>query len=195
MHRLLLATRNPHKTGEFTEILGEEFVVRDLSRETDLPPVEETGATFAANAILKAVATSKHFPGIVVGDDSGLEVDALNGAPGIYSARYAGAGATDQQNVAKLLVELDARPHPRPYSARFRCVLALARDGELLGTVEGAVDGIIVDEPRGSGGFGYDPVFQPVGSSQTFGELSPVEKHQISHRARAIYSLRASLLA
>jgi XTP/dITP diphosphohydrolase len=195
VHRLLLATRNPYKTREFAEILGEEFVVRDLSGEPELPAVEETGATFAENAILKAVVASKHFPGIVVADDSGLEVDALNGAPGVYSARYAGEGATDKLNVAKLLTELAAHPHRRPYSARFRCVLALAQDGEVLGTAEGVVDGGIVDAPRGSGGFGYDPVFQPAGSSRTFGELSSAEKHQISHRARAIRSLKTTLLS
>jgi XTP/dITP diphosphohydrolase len=194
VHRLLLATRNPHKTREFAEILGQEFVVHDLSRETELPVVEETGATFSENAILKAVATSKHFSGVVVADDSGLEVDALKGAPGVYSARYAGEGATDKQNVAKLLMELAAYPHQRPYSARFRCVLALARDGNVLGTTEGVVAGIIVDAPRGSGGFGYDPVFQPDGSSQTFGELPRAEKHQISHRAQAIRLLREYLL-
>ena len=195
MRQLLLATRNPHKTREFAEILGEEFVVRDLSGETELLAVEETGATFAENAILKAVATSKQLAGIVVADDSGLEVEALNGAPGVYSARYAGEAATDKQNVAKLLAELAALPHRRPYSARFRCVLALAHDGEVLGTAEGVVDGGIVDAPRGSGGFGYDPVFQPAGSSRTFGELSPGEKHQISHRARAVQSLKATLLS
>lgn len=194
MHRLLLATRNPHKTREFAAILGPEFVLRDLSRETELPVVEETGATFSENAILKAVATSKHFSGVVVADDSGLEVDALKGAPGVYSARYAGEGATDKQNVAKLLKELAARPYQRPYSARFRCVLALAREGEVLRTAEGVAHGTIVDAPRGSRGFGYDPVFQPSGSSQTFGELAPGEKHQISHRAQAIRLLREYLL-
>lgn len=195
VHRLLLATRNRHKTREFAEILGQEFVVRDLSGEKGLPAVEETGATFAENAILKALATSKHFPGIVIADDSGLEVDALNGAPGVHSARYAGNGATDKANVAKLLAELEAHGHGPPYSARFRCVLALACDGEVLGTVEGVVEGIIVMTPRGSGGFGYDPVFQPTGSGETFGELAPAEKNRISHRARAIESLRASLLS
>lgn len=192
MHPLLLATRNSHKTREFAEILGTEFIVRDLSGELDLPIVEETGATFAENAALKAIATSKQFPGLVVGDDSGLEVDALQGAPGVYSARYAGNGATDEQNVAKLLAALEKRPASRPYSARFRCVLTLAREGKLLGTFEGAVEGTIVDAPRGSTGFGYDPVFQPVGSTQTFAELPSAEKNRISHRGRAIQLLRAA---
>ncbi|HXM32031.1 MAG TPA: RdgB/HAM1 family non-canonical purine NTP pyrophosphatase [Chthoniobacterales bacterium] len=194
MRQLLLATRNAHKTREFAQILGAEFDMRDLSSEPETAPVEETGVTFAENAILKAVAISKQFPALVVADDSGLEVDALAGAPGIYSARYAGARASDAENVAKLLVEL-ARCDASSWAARFRCVLALARDGKVLGTFEGAVEGTIVRTPRGTGGFGYDPVFRPTGSTQTFAELSSAEKNRISHRARAIQSLRAALLA
>jgi XTP/dITP diphosphohydrolase len=170
-------------------------MVRDLSGESELPVIEESGATFAENAALKALATSKQFPGVlVVGDDSGLEVDALNGAPGVYSARYAGEGASDAQNVAKLLGELRKLPGSPPYAARFRCVLALAREGELLGSFEGKVEGIIVATPRGSDGFGYDPVFQPVGSTETFAELSVARKNEISHRARAIQLLRVNFL-
>jgi XTP/dITP diphosphohydrolase len=194
MHQLLLATRNPHKTREFAEILGDGFDVRDLTDVAELPVVEETGLTFEANAILKAVETSKHVQGLVVADDSGLEVDALQGAPGIYSARHAGKQATDAANVAKLLAEL-TRCDPAPYLARFRCSLALAQRGKLLETFNGVVEGTIVGAPRGSAGFGYDPVFQPRGFEQTFAELSPVEKNRISHRARAIRSLRAALLA
>lgn len=194
MHQLLLATRNPHKTREFAEILGPGFGVRDLVDVAQLPVIEETGRTFEANAVLKAVETSKHFPELVVADDSGLEVDALEGAPGIYSARYAGEKATDAANVAKLLGEL-ARRDPAPDSARFRCSLALARHGELLGIFEGVIAGTIVRVPRGSAGFGYDPVFRPEGYDQTFAELSPADKNRISHRARAIGSLRAALLA
>ena len=121
MHQLLLATRNPHKTREFAEILGDEFAVRDLSEALDLPVIEEIGATFEENAVLKAVATSKHFPGLVVADDSGLEVDALNGAPGVFSARYAGEGATDAENIAKILAALLNSDAASP-AARFRCV-------------------------------------------------------------------------
>jgi XTP/dITP diphosphohydrolase len=194
MRQLLLATRNPHKTREFAEILGAEFVVRDLSNELELPAVRETGSTFAENAVLKALATSKHFAGFVVADDSGLEVDALDGAPGIFSARYAGSNASDQENVAKLLAELAGHPSDRPASARFRCVLALAREGNLLRTFEGVVEGTIVDQPQGSAGFGYDPVFQPMGFTQTFAQLSPTEKNRISHRARAIQLLQANFL-
>jgi XTP/dITP diphosphohydrolase len=194
MHQFLLATRNPQKTREFAEILGEEFEIRDLAGASGLPAVEETGLTFEANAILKAVETSQHVDGLVVADDSGLEVDALGGAPGIYSARYAGEEASDAENVAKLLAEL-ARHPPGPHSARFRCALALAREGALLGTFHGAVEGTIIDAPRGRKGFGYDPVFQPLGFSQTFGELSAVEKNRISHRAQAIQLLARTLRA
>jgi XTP/dITP diphosphohydrolase len=194
VQRLLLATRNAHKTREFSEILGADFMVRDLAGESDAPTIEETAQTFAENAILKAVAISKRFPGPVIGDDSGLEVDVLGGAPGIFSARYAGPGARDRDNVARLLEELGRFPNERRYSARFRCVLALARAGELLETCEGVIEGAIVSAPRGEGGFGYDPVFQPDGSSQTFGELPAAEKNRISHRARAIRELRAALM-
>ena len=195
MKPLLLATRNPHKTREFSEILGNEFVVRDLSAEPGTPEIEETGATFAENAILKAVGISQRFSGLVVGDDSGLEVDALEGAPGVYSARYAGPGAKDSDNIARLLSEMRKVSIAPPYSARFRCVLALARDGELLDTFEGAVEGTIVEPPRGTGGFGYDPVFQPAGLAQTFGEIVPEKKNRISHRANAIRLLGAALLS
>jgi XTP/dITP diphosphohydrolase len=193
VHRLLLATRNPHKTREFVEILGDEFAVHDLTEAVELPVVEETGFTFEANAILKAIETSKHFQGLVVADDSGLEVDALGGAPGIFSARYAGEHAADAANVAKLLGEL-VEYEPGPHSARFRCSLAIAEEGRLLGTFDGVVEGEIVSAPRGEGGFGYDPVFQPRGYRQTFGELPVAEKNRISHRACAIRSLRTALV-
>jgi XTP/dITP diphosphohydrolase len=194
MHQLLLATRNAHKTREFAQILGDGFEVRDLTDVAELPAVAESGLTFEANAILKAVETSRHFPGFVVADDSGLEVDDLEGAPGVRSARYAGEGATDSANVAKLLAEL-ARHDPVPHSARFRCSLALAQGGKILRTFDGVVEGTIVGVPRGRAGFGYDPVFQPRGFEQTFAELSPAEKNRISHRANAIRELRTVLLA
>ena len=193
MLRLLLATRNRHKTREFSEILGCDFVVRDLSEESDAPAIEETGSTFAENAILKAVAVSRQSPALVVADDSGLEVDALDGAPGVFSARYAGPRATDAENIARLLSELGAVSKNKLPTARFRCVLALARDGEILGTFEGAIEGVIVPSPRGSSGFGYDPIFQPNGFAKTFAELSAAEKNQISHRAQALRLLRAKL--
>jgi XTP/dITP diphosphohydrolase len=196
MHQLLLATRNSHKTREFAEILGNEFEVRDLADVAEVPAVEETGLTFEENAILKAVETSKHFQGLVVADDSGLAVDALHGAPGIYSARYAGECATDAENVAKILGELaGCDPAAGQPAARFHCALALAQDGKILATFAGAIEGRIVRTPRGSAGFGYDPVFEPSGFTRTFGELSSAEKNRISHRARAIRTLRAALIA
>ena len=194
MRQLLVATRNSDKTREFAEILGEEFEVRDLAAEAKTPVIEETGSTFAENAILKAVAISRRNAGLVVADDSGLEVDALQGAPGVYSARYAGPSAKDGENIARLLSELRQCQRPRPFAARFRCVLALARKGKVLGTFEGVIEGTVVDPPRGAGGFGYDPVFQPNGFAETFGELSSGEKNRISHRAMAIRLLRAKLL-
>ncbi|HMJ05322.1 MAG TPA: non-canonical purine NTP pyrophosphatase, partial [Chthoniobacterales bacterium] len=139
------------------------------------------------------VAISRQYPDLVVADDSGLEVDLLGGAPGVYSARYAGPQATDSDNIARLQSELRRFPDERHPTARFRCVLALARDGELRQTVEDAVEGVIIEPPRGRSGFGYDPVFQPIGSTQTFAELSSEEKNLISHRARAIRRLRAAL--
>jgi len=194
MRQLLLATRNPQKTREFAQIFGAEFEVRDLVNAPEFVPAEETGLTFAENAVLKAVATSKQFAGLVVADDSGLEVDALTGAPGVYSARFAGAHASDEENVAKLLNELagcDADAGSR--GARFRCALVLAQEGNVLGIFEGVIEGTIVRTPRGSGGFGYDPVFQPAGLTQTLAELSPAEKNRISHRACAIRLLRKAL--
>jgi XTP/dITP diphosphohydrolase len=193
MKRLLLASRNAHKTREFANLLGPDFVVSDLSTELEAPRVEETGATFAENATLKAVAISKWSGGLVVADDSGLEVDALAGAPGIYSARYSGPDATDQRNIVRLLSQLRDFAGQSVITARFRCVLALGRGGELLETFEGFVEGTIVDPPRGNEGFGYDPVFQPLGTTQTFGELAADEKNRISHRAQAIRLLRKAL--
>jgi XTP/dITP diphosphohydrolase len=193
IRQLLLATHNAHKAREFAEILGAEFALRDLSSEAELPVVEETGETFAENAILKAVAISELVSDLVVADDSGLEVDALDGAPGVFSARYAGVSATDQENTARLLSELRQTARRPPFVARFRCVLALAREGELINTFEGVIEGVIVDSPRGRAGFGYDPIFQPDGGTKTFAELAAVEKNRISHRARAIRLLHAAL--
>jgi len=189
-----VATRNPHKTRELQQILGSDFTVRDLRAHSEISEIAETGTSFEENAKLKALAVSRKLPGLVAADDSGLEVDALGGAPGIYSARYAGANATNKERIDKLLEELariDAKKEQR--SARFRCVLALARNGEVLGTFEGIVEGQIADRPRGSHGFGYDPIFVPNGFQQTFGQLRPAEKNQLSHRARALKKLRAFL--
>ena len=187
MPRLLVATKNAHKTAEIRAILGTAWEIEDLNAHPEVPAPEETGETFSENAAIKAVAASQIFPGLVLSDDSGLEVDALDGAPGVRSARYAGSGATDAANRALLLRELavvGARGKAR--SARFRCVLALAENGRVLGTFEGAVEGIIVNEEKGGGGFGYDALFVPAGHCETFGELSAAVKNGLSHRAHAL---------
>jgi XTP/dITP diphosphohydrolase len=194
--QLIVATRNAHKTREIQRILGPTFTVNDLSTHPEIPATRETGKSFRENAILKAVGASRHFAALTVADDSGLEVDALGGAPGIFSARYAGENASDKQNIDKLLVELartGAKETKR--SGRFRCVIALARQGELLETFEGIVEGTIVERARGSHGFGYDPIFIPRGFGETFAELPPEVKNTISHRAKAIRGLTAKLAA
>ena len=195
MIKLLFATRNAHKTEEIQRILGPQFNVTDLAAHPEIPHIAESGTTFQENAILKAVAVSKRMPGFVIADDSGLEVEALGGAPGVHSARYAGMNATDQEKTDKLLEELTrvgATKNAR--RARFRCVLALACKGNVLGAFEGIIKGQIADRPRGSHGFGYDPIFMPEGFQQTFGELAPAEKNQLSHRARALERLRTFLI-
>jgi len=192
---LLFATRNANKTAEIQRILGPQFNVTDLAAHPEIPHIAESGTTFQENAILKAVAVSKRMPGFVIADDSGLEVEALGGAPGIHSARYAGMNATDQEKTDKVLEELTrAGATKNARRARFRCVLALACKGNVLGAFEGIIKGRIADRPRGSHGFGYDPIFMPEGFQQTFGELAPAEKNQLSHRARALEKLRTFLI-
>lgn len=195
MHELFLATRNPHKTRELGQILGPGFALEDLRRRPDLGEVIEDGTTFFENARLKAVTISQQVAGLVVADDSGLEVDLLGGAPGVFSARYAGVGATDETNRRKVREEMARLPPHSSRAARFRCVLVLARDGDLLASFEGAVEGQILNEERGLGGFGYDPLFQPDGFEKSFAELSSTEKNAISHRAVAARKLRTFLEA
>ena len=189
---LVVATHNPHKTEEISAILEGLFAgFSDLTSHPDLPPADETGTTFLENAKIKALEASAALPeAIVLADDSGLEVDALDGAPGVYSARYAGEGASDAANRAKLL---DALKDESFRDARFRCVLVLAKGGELLATAEGAVEGQIAREEHGVGGFGYDPLFVPFGFGKTFGELSAEVKNSLSHRANALKALRAEI--
>jgi len=191
---LIVATRNKHKTREIQHILGPEFRVRDLAAHPELSEIRETGTSFEENAKLKALAVSKQLPALVIADDSGLEVDALGGAPGIYSARYAGANATEKDKIDKLLGELSRiRATDNQRRARFRCVVALARNGNFVGSFEGVVEGRIANEMRGDSGFGYDPIFVPDGFEQTFGELSAEVKNTISHRAKAIRALAVRL--
>jgi len=192
--QFVVATRNKHKTREIQHILGPEFRVRDLGTHPEISEIRETGRSFEENAKFKALAASKQLPALVIADDSGLEVDALSGAPGIYSARYAGANATDRDKIDKLLRELARiRATGDLRRARFRCVVALTRNGNLLGTFEGIVEGRIANEARGDSGFGYDPIFVPDGFEQTFGELPKEVKNAISHRAKAIRALAVRL--
>jgi XTP/dITP diphosphohydrolase len=191
---LVVATRNRYKTREIQHILGPEFMVRDLGAHPEVPEIRESGTSFEENAKLKAVAGSRQLPALVIADDSGMEVEALGGAPGIYSARYAGANATDRDKIDKLLRELArVRATDDRRRARFRCVVALARDGDLVETFEGTVEGRIADKARGDSGFGYDPIFIPVGFEQTFSELATELKNTISHRAKAIRALAVRL--
>lgn len=190
MQALVIATHNRHKTEEIRAILGPYFSeISDLGDHPQIPPADETGTTFEANATIKALEASQSLgEGVsVLSDDSGLEVDALDGAPGVYSARFSGEGATDESNRVKLLDELEAAgTRGKARSARFRCVMVLARGGEKLAVFDGAVEGVITNQEKGAGGFGYDPIFIPAGHCQTFGELSPEIKNRESHRARAL---------
>ena len=192
--QLIVATRNTHKTREIEQILGSKLTVQDLTAHPEISEIMESGTSFEENAKLKAIAVSERLPGLVVADDSGLEVDPLGGAPGVHSARYAGADASPEKKIARLLDELakiDAKSDQR--HARFRCVLAVARGGRVLATFEGAVEGKIAERPRGSRGFGYDPIFIPDGFEKTFAELPEEVKSNISHRAKAIRKFQADL--
>ena len=186
---LLVSTRNAHKIAEIRAILGPRFEICDLSALPDMPDVEETGETFEENAALKAVAASRRFDGWVIADDSGLEVDALGGAPGIRSARYAGDPSNDPANNALLLKNLEAL-RGQACSARFRCIISLAKSGEPLAAFSGAVEGTILHAPRGESGFGYDPLFVPDGHCETFAQLGAEIKNALSHRSRALEQLR-----
>lgn len=194
MRKLLVATKNSHKTAEIAAILGGDWEVTDLNAHPEVIAPEETGTTFAENAAIKAVAASLIFPGVVLSDDSGIEADALGGAPGVYSARYDGENATDDGNRKKLLRELDAvGARGKERTGRFRCVMALAENGVVLGTFDGAVEGVIINQEKGEGGFGYDPLFVPDGYCETFGQLSAEIKNSLSHRGRALEKVRTYL--
>ncbi|MGZ4755487.1 MAG: RdgB/HAM1 family non-canonical purine NTP pyrophosphatase [Acidimicrobiia bacterium] len=192
--RLVVATANLDKAREIRAVLEHAGAnVELVPRPDDVPEIEETGATLVENARLKAEALRDATGLAALGEDTGLEVDALGGAPGVFSARYAGEGATYADNVAKLLREVEAvRRASR--TARFRTAVVLAQpDGTEL-VEEGVVEGVIVTEPRGTGGFGYDAVFAPAGAGgRTFAELEPDHKHAISHRGRALRALAARL--
>lgn len=182
---ILIATGNSHKTEEIRAILGSGYSVDDLNGKK-FPKVDETGTTFLENATLKAVEISKLTDQWVLSDDSGLEVDAIGGDPGVYSSRYAGDEGNDSANNAKLLSELSKLPESTARTARFRCVIVIAKNGERLAHFSGAVEGRIIDELSGDAGFGYDPLFIPDGHDQTFAQLDSSVKNQLSHRSRAL---------
>ena len=181
---LIFATHNEHKTREIREKLGgDTFQVKSLKAldyHTDIP---ETGTTLEENAAIKAETIYRHFGEPCFADDTGLEVESLDGAPGVYSARYAGENATFEDNVNKLLSALKGQENRR---ARFRTVIAFCDKNGHTHYFDGTVEGVINENKSGQGGFGYDPIFQPSGYSQTFAEMPPELKNEISHRGRAL---------
>lgn len=185
---IVFATHNQHKTEEVRAILGADYRILNLP-ELGCPDIPETADTLKGNALQKAQYVADHYGRNCFADDTGLEVLALDGRPGVYSARYAGEGCSYQDNVLKLLGEMQGITDRR---ACFKTVVALILDGKQY-FFEGRVDGIILPEQRGTDGFGYDPVFLPDGYDQTFAEMSPATKNSISHRGRAIQQLAAFL--
>lgn len=190
--QLLVATHNQGKLLEYRRLLHDlPLALTYLDEIGVVEQVAETEDTFAANAALKA----RHYAGLTGlwtwADDSGLEVDALQGAPGVHSARYAGPGATDQDRYEKLLKAL--QPYPRPWTARFQCVVAIARPTAAAETCAGTLEGLVTNTPRGTHGFGYDPVFFLPEMGRTLAELEPSVKNQVSHRARASQEAAALL--
>ena len=186
MKRLLLATRNEGKQRELRALLAiPNLILETFAQHPLIGELEETGVTFEANARAKAIHAARASRVLTLGEDSGLEVDALGGAPGVWSARYAGAHGDDAANIAKLLHEL-ARAEDR--RARFVCTVAVAEaDGEVTATARGTCEGAIALAPRGAGGFGYDPIFVPDGANgRTMAELTPDEKAALSHRGQAL---------
>jgi XTP/dITP diphosphohydrolase len=194
MSVLVVGTRNPKKREEILEILSDlPIEVRDLTAFPGAPEVVEDGDTFKANARKKASELARHLKHWVLGEDSGLVVPALGGRPGVYSARYAGTQGDDAGNNRRLLAELAPLPDDRR-AAYYVCTAALADPtGEVRAVVEGRCHGVIVMDHRGTGGFGYDPLFLVPEYHKTFGELSARAKHAISHRARALARLRSAI--
>ena len=192
--KLVLATRNQGKVREISEILEDQSGIELLSLRNypNAPSVVEDGKTYEENAIKKAATLAEYTGHLTISDDSGLEVDALDGVPGVHSARYAGEDASDQDRIVKLLDVLQAVPDDRR-SARFICAVAIAEPSIQAQVVRGVCEGRIICAPRGLGGFGYDPIFVPVGYSETFAELGDEVKNQISHRAKALGKARKLL--
>jgi len=190
--RVVLATANPDKAREIVDAL-EGLDLELVPRPASVPEVDETGSTLLENARLKAFALRDATGEDALADDTGLEVDALGGAPGVWSARYAGEEATYADNVEKLVGEM-AKAKRNARTARFRTVLVLARADGTEVVVDGVAEGVIADEPRGGEGFGYDPVFVPAGGrGRTFAEMSLAEKQALSHRGRALRALAVRL--
>jgi XTP/dITP diphosphohydrolase len=186
--RLVLATRNPAKVRELARILGEQVPLVGLDAFPGAPDVAETGATFEENALLKARAIARYTGLPAVADDSGLCVDALNGMPGVLSARWAGGHGDDKANLDLVLAQIADVPDARR-GARFVCAAALVREDGSEVVVTGTVAGRLIREPRGHGGFGYDPIFVPDGFDLTTAEMTPEAKDAISHRGRAFRAL------
>lgn len=187
--RLIVATRNAHKAQEIAALLPPLYEVLTLADFPQAPEIEENGTSFAENARLKSCGISALLPGLVLADDSGLCVDALGGAPGVHSARFAGVHGDDAANNRKLLAELSARPGDAPFRARFVCAMSLAEGGRELAAFDGRVEGHITLTPSGKGGFGYDPLFVPEGFEETFADMPAEAKNRISHRSRALRQL------
>lgn len=186
MQKLLIATRNKGKLRELRQMIAHlGFDICDLDSFCEIEPVQETGSTFIENASLKAAGYARQTGVLTAADDSGLEVDALGGAPGVFSARYGGDGASDPDRAAELLRQLTGVPR-QARTARFVSALAIANGAaEIINISLGRCEGVIAEAPAGAGGFGYDPVFIPNGFNQTFAELDPAVKNRISHRAQA----------
>ena len=194
MTKLLVATHNQGKVVEFADML-QDMAIEWLSLDDVgvLRDVEETGSTFRENSVLKARTYAAETGLLTLADDSGLEVDALDGAPGVYTARYGGSGLTAVQRYQKLLSDLNTVPASKR-TARFRCVIVLAGpDGTILGEAEGVCEGLIARAPAGIGGFGYDPIFYLPSFKQTMAQLSAAQKHQISHRGQAMQKIEPRL--
>lgn len=190
---LLVATSNPGKLREIVAVLSDlPFEFKSLSDFPSLPDVIEDGETFMANAEKKARHFAELTGMVTLGDDSGLEVDCLDGRPGIHSARFAGEDKDDRANNAKLIAMLKDVPLPKR-TARFRCAVVIADGNETVASAEGKIEGLIIDEPRGTGGFGYDPHFLVPQLDRTTAELDPDHKNRISHRGQALRRLRTRL--
>jgi len=194
MKKILIASKNKGKIAEFEALLADlPFKVYSLLDFADIIDIEETGLTFEENALIKARFIAENFPGIVVADDSGIEVDVLNGRPGVFSARYSGVNATDESNTALLLEELKSYNNQSERTGRFRCVLAIIDEEKNEKIVDGVCEGFIGLVPVGSNGFGYDPLFKVDIDGLTLAQMSKQEKNAISHRAKA-FNKMVSLL-